>query len=268
MFEETNQTLEQEMPEDIFGEEVSEPEEKPTEENGTEPGSGEGETKPEAESEGSKTTSEGVQKLTIKYNGKEQEITLEEAQALAQKGMNYDHVVAERDSRYKRELDVLDKYASMSGMTREQYVRFLEENQGKSEMQGVLKELEEEFPDAPEELLEELAKARMQGKANEREKERRAESEKQDAQARAAWGRLFAENPGLSPDKIPEAVYSQVKEGKDPNEAYLKYRLSELERLGKIEEKNKETKEKATGSLAGDGRGADKDDFLSGFDSD
>ncbi len=67
--------------------------------------------------------------ITVKYNGEEKQISLEEAVVLAQKGMNYDHVVAERDSKYKRELDVLERYAAMSGMSRDEYVRRLEEEE-------------------------------------------------------------------------------------------------------------------------------------------
>ncbi len=72
------------------------------------------------------------QTITVKYNGEERQISLEEAVVLAQKGMNYDHVVAERDSKYKRELDVLERYAAMSGMSRDEYVRRLEEEEAAS----------------------------------------------------------------------------------------------------------------------------------------
>ena len=72
-------------------------------------------------------TQESRDTLTVKYNGEEKKISLEEAAVLARKGMNYDHVVAERDSKYKRELDVLERYASLSGMSRKEYLDRLEE---------------------------------------------------------------------------------------------------------------------------------------------
>lgn len=106
MTEQTNQVMEPEtapLPEMLF--DAAE----------TTPASGGGEAMPEF--------------ITVKYNGEERQISLEEAVVLAQKGMNYDHVVAERDSKYKRELDVLERYAAMSGMSRDEYVRRLEEEE-------------------------------------------------------------------------------------------------------------------------------------------
>lgn len=107
MFDQTNQTEQtQAMPEKLFDGEKTTP---AAEESGT---------------------------LTVKYNGEEKKISLEEAAVLAQKGMNYDHVVAERDSKYKRELDVLERYASLSGMSRQEYVNRLEEEARSDEIRA------------------------------------------------------------------------------------------------------------------------------------
>ena len=99
-----------------------------------------------------KTTPEekSGQTLTVKYNGESREISLEEAVVLAQKGMNYDHVVAERDSKYKRELDVLERYAAMSGMSRDEYVRHLEAEEkmsGNAERGDGMSELYSVYPE-------------------------------------------------------------------------------------------------------------------------
>ena len=57
------------------------------------------------------------QTLKVKYNGEEKELTFDEAVILAQKGMNYDKVTAERDTlRNSKEKQILEKFAKASGM--------------------------------------------------------------------------------------------------------------------------------------------------------
>jgi len=107
--------------------------------------------------------------LTVKYNGEQMEISLEEAVVLAQKGMNYDHVVAERDSKYKRELDVLERYAAMSGLSRDEYVRRLEE-EGKmadagKDVQG-MQELYAAYPSLRDAELPDTVELAIQGGEN------------------------------------------------------------------------------------------------------
>ena len=116
---------------------------------------------PEVLFEDAKTT-QPVQSIEIKYNGEKKTISLEEAAVLAQKGMNYDHVVSERDSKYKRELDVLERYAAMSGMSREEYVRHLEAEE-ESEGNGGVSALLGKYPEltekgVPEYVLDAIAR--------------------------------------------------------------------------------------------------------------
>ena len=55
------------------------------------------ETKPEPETQTEPKSDAKPETIRIKYNGKEQDITLEQAVELAQKGMNYDKVLNERN---------------------------------------------------------------------------------------------------------------------------------------------------------------------------
>ena len=84
------------------------------------------ETKPEPETQTEPKSDAKPETIRIKYNGKEQDITLEQAVELAQKGMNYDHVYGElQQLRQAPEFALLDRYAAQNGMNRQQYMQAL-----------------------------------------------------------------------------------------------------------------------------------------------
>ena len=61
---------------------------------------------------------EKPQEITVKYNGEERKITLDEAKTYAQKGMNYDRIYAQRQDAHQ----VLDLLASQKGMSRDELI--------------------------------------------------------------------------------------------------------------------------------------------------
>ncbi len=218
MFEETNQAERQEeLPEKLFGDEE---------------GTAEAEVETQAEPE-------DVQTLKIKYNGKEQEISLDEARVLAQKGMNYDHVLAERDTKYQRELSALDKLAAERNMTREQYVEF-------AERQTTIPRRE--------------AEKSPQSRAREQIKRIHEETDR-----KFGWNKLFDAYPELSRAEAKRELSESVRSGRTPLEAHqmriIKAREDELA----IMRNNSEAAKRAIGSLTGDFEGSAKDAFLEGF---
>ena len=62
---------------------------------------------------------EEEEKITVKYNGEERDITVDEAKNLAQKGMNYDHIFSERESAHR----ALDALAAREGLSRAQLIK-------------------------------------------------------------------------------------------------------------------------------------------------
>lgn len=227
MFDETNKTEEQELefPENLFGDD--EPETDETDDGGNH----------------TADTEEKSETLRIKYNGEERDITLNEARVLAQKGMNYDHVLAERDTRYKRELDFLDKVAAERGMTREQYIA---SNEGSPVMPRG------EGYGGAERAAAERALAQVR---------RMHES----AGFSGPWSNLFRRYPELSRESAYTELSSSVKSGMTPLEAYQQKLLREQENALKITRNNGAAASRSVGSLEGDGGGEELDDFLTGF---
>lgn len=263
MFEDTNQTQEIEMPENLFEETAEETELDVTEEtpsNDTDSGDETPETKEES-GKAEETPSESRQALKLKYNGEEKEIPLDEAVILAQKGMNYDYV----KGRYDDVIGTITEYAKDANMSVENYLAYLKESRTNAYISNQIEELRTRYPDADDTLLREIADREIKLKEIDREK---AEKEKSDAEheaKRKPWENFFKEFPDVKPDSLDQAFYDAVNAGKTPREVYLERKLADLEEKITIEEKNKENQEKAIGSVKGDAKSKTTDAFLAGF---
>ncbi len=56
--------------------------------------------------------------ITVKFNGEEKTLTRADARALAQKGMNYDHIYAQREDAHH----ILDGLAGKEGLSRDEFI--------------------------------------------------------------------------------------------------------------------------------------------------
>ena len=249
------------MPKSLFGED----------EDGQDADPDSAEKPSEAVEESGQTQQKKPATLRVKYNGKQQDISLDDAVVLAQKGMNYDHILKERDAlkeqdtKYKRGMDVLDRYAARNNMSRDEYVQYLEKVEQQTAIEAEIESMAQKYPDSNPELLEEIAKI----KANQREREAKEDIARQEAQQREAriapWRDFFAKFPSVKVDTLPEQVYNDINTGMPPVEAYQKYRIAELESKLSAVEKIRENKSRSIGSARGDGREAGRDPFLEGF---
>ncbi len=216
--------------------------------------------------------------LRIKYNGEEKDLTLQEATILAQKGMNYDKVLAERDKlRDSDELRELDYWASQSGMTRETYLQFLKQARGQQIFLDEMAEIRAQYPNLDDTVAKEFAQTRAQIKAAEAkatETKREQERREKDVEPWLEFLKVFpeyAKRDGEIHKDVPSEIFADVENGMRPVEAMLKYqnknqKLQLEERDNKIIalEKNNKNKAKALTSASGVTDVA-KDPFLEGL---
>lgn len=141
---------------------------------------------------------------TVKYNGEQREVPLSELLVNAQKGMNYDRVVAQRD--------------------------------------------------ALRALQSEAAGAKGAGPAGAQEGVRHED---------------FCHLAQVYPEvrSLPGAVLEAISAGEKPLEAYRAYENNILRQRVAAMEQNQRAREKAIGSLEGEGPGQGPDAFLTGFES-
>lgn len=250
--------------EDMFLDEAEATEETTSEEPEVEETQPEPETNPESP----------AQTLKIKYNGKEQEITMEQAVELAQKGMNYDKVLNERNGLRvdARASELIHRLAEESGMDIEQYVGFVEDQQKSMTLQREIESIREKYPDMQDEAVKELANSRAAEKARKRE-EAAAERKKASEEAKQKpWIDFLREFPEYK-DELPNDVIAYIEKGSTPIEAMLRFKLDageqkikELEDKLTSQEQNTKNKQKSVGSVESTAIKQAVDDFLAGFD--
>ncbi len=217
------------------------------------------------------TESAPAQTLKIKYNGREEDVSLEEAAVLAQKGKNYDHVSAERDE-LRGMRSTLERYAKASGLSLEDYMASLEERGSQAAEAEVRATVEADYPDADEGLIDELTRFRFEKSRRERT-EAAAENERIEKEARVKpWREFMAAFPDVDVKSLPESVISEIQGGKSPIVAYqahqnaeLKREIEELKRDNQLAEQRGRNKALSVGSAVGDAAEKEKDDFLTGF---
>lgn len=262
MFEETNQTEEMMLPDELFADELTTEEEDAfTEEAEPVEVDEEVSVAEEVTPDGTPTSEEVANLLRIKYNGEEKDISMDEAKTLAQKGMNYDKILGERDQL----ADIIDRYAGAAGMTREQFMNHLEQNLADYSDGIDIAKLKEAYPGASEDILKEIARRDRTIKESERKEREAKEKADRETAEQKPWIDFFTRHPDVKAENLSEDLMSRVREGMTPTEAYLMLENEKLKADADIARQNKENLDRAVGSAKGNGGKVKKDPFLEGF---
>lgn len=243
-----------------------------------EPEAGQEQKEPEADAQPQETE----ELFDLKFNKEIRKVNRQEVTELAQKGLNHDRILEQRDSlqrqnaellKFREENDgiiaMLDTAAQKSGMDRNTFLQSVRENAYVA--QGLSRDA------AHERVLREDAEQRL-SKADKREAERnqaqQTAEQRQEAQ-RQDIERFLKLYKNVDPNTIPKEVWDEVREGETLVTAYGRYenrRLSEDNR--KLQEsinamkQNEKNKQKSIGSVKTDGKETAKDPFLTYFMSD
>lgn len=280
MFEETNQTAMQEdmgtvqdtnveLPDSLFGDDEPAVETTPDVPDTTEQRN-ESTKVEETSAEDAQKAGISPQTVKLKYNGEEKEISMEEAIQLAQKGMNYDHVKQELEN-YRNgkqsEVPIIAEYARASGMEYNAYLAMLEKNARGYAVEQEREQIQNQYPDADEDFINELAEARAKLKEQERrqteDETRKAETDKR----LKPWRDFSKRYPDVDAGALPEEVIHAIRDGATPIDAYQMHLIAQLEHEKQTAEQNALNKARAVGSAKGDAAEKEKDAFLAGFNS-
>lgn len=215
------------------------------------------------------------QKIKLKHLHEEKEYTLEETVALAQKGMDYDRIRADRDTlkaSKDKESAVIDHYARMSGMTREAYLDLLDKQRDESIIQAEMASVRAKHPEVGDDLAREIAEIRAE---REKVKIEQAEAEKKKAEEEAKnkpWVDFVVRYPEQAKNPPSPEMMAKLQMGLTPIEAMLELEkeqkdkeIAELKDKLEAKEKNQKNKEKAVGSVASTAAKAPVDDFILGL---
>jgi hypothetical protein len=207
------------------------------------------------------------QRFTLKVNGAESEVSREEVIALAQKGMDYDRIKAERDSfkadaptmqRYKEQETFLKDLADKSGIT----VDALMEN---VRVRMAM--------DQDKNLTEDQARAKVKADAAARQQpaeekvEEKAKEPSPEERRQAMFASFVRAYPDVKADSIPKEVWETAGRTFDLVGAYRDHEIRTLRKEVETLRQNNKNKERSTGSRKSVGATTPKDPFDEAWDS-
>lgn len=192
--------------------------------------------------------------LTLKHMDQVRHVTREEAQALAQKGMDYDRIREERDQlkTYEREhkaaVDLVESYARRLNMQVGEYLDYCRQQEL---MQGGMAEGDAKKTVQMERREADLAQREqaLQAEQQRRESEQRVQDE-----ARARLDRDVKEFmrvfPGVKASDVPKEVFQAAqKDGIGLVAAYAMHKAKAAESALEAERTNADNRARSTGSL-------------------
>lgn len=197
--------------------------------------------------------------FTLKYKGQEGKYTLAQLQELAQKGLDYDGLRADRDRLRDSHpaLAIIDRYAKQNGMTREQYMEFAQQKADEAEVAPQIKQLMDSG--VPEAAARELALRRLQeqraGQIRQQQQTEQAARQTREQQAadqkRADYRALvdYANKNGIDLTELPREVIQNITQGMKPLEAYIRYENAQLRLKNSQLEQNQKNSKKNPGSM-------------------
>ena len=209
----------------------------------------------------------------IKYN--KEEVNVESIEDLIenyQKGLNYDKKLQELENLQNSKLERYAKEkADALGISVDEYMNQVEAYEKQQERQREADELEELInAGTPESIAKELIASRQQRKQMQQElNEIRAEREadKKEREKNKEYQEFLKEFPGVNPDDIPKEVFEEAENSSLSN-AYMKWKLKDLEKQISISKTNEKNKKSSIGSTTETGRVSEKHDtdpFLEGL---
>ena len=183
--------------------------------------------------------------IPIQYNHESRELTLEEAQTLAQKGLKFDEV--------SPTLEKIRFLATANGKSMQEMVDALVESQDKQLYSSILAEC-----DGNESIAQRLfdaEKLKRQTAAESAQKEAAAAQEKEKADLAKRLADEFVELQQEFPElaefsAVPKAVLDAAVKGKNLTDAYLRYQRAESKKVSAAKATQEQAAKVSAGSQA------------------
>lgn len=209
----------------------------------------------------------------IKYNKEEVNVdSIEDLIENYQKGLNYDKKLQELENLQNSRLEKYAKEkADALGITVDEYMNQVEAYEKQQERQREADELEDLInAGTPESIAKELIASRQQRRQIQQELndiKAEREADKRDKERTKEYQDFLEEFPDVKPESIPKEVFAEAEDS-SLKEAYMKWKLKELEKEISISKTNEKNKKSSVGSTTESGPTSEKhesDPFLEGF---
>lgn len=251
---ETTDDAEADDPDEGTEDEAEEPEED-TDESGDSDGE-------ETEGQEEPPAMETPETIRVKYNGQELDIPYGEAQALVQKGMNYDRVVEQRDkAKNDPGLMALNDFANEFGISTEEAVNRLIAVHDQDAVDELVENgMAEDMAQQTVAKNRELARLKA-------EKQAREIAAREETERLKPWDELVRVFPEVGAEGFtyPDEFVELVAQGYSPLQAYTLVDKQKAARSQVAAKQNRTVKKKSPGPAKGTAKKEAPDPFLEGF---
>ena len=204
----------------------------------------------------------------LKFLGETKQYTREEMTALAQKGMNHDRILQQRDalqqfkSQNETVISDLGRIAQQFGMAPADLLHAMEKN--------LRRQRGESDAEAEANIRAERADRQLQA-------QRQVEDQKAEVQRRqqADIQAFVNKYPNVDPKTIPQSVWEEVRGGELLVNAYGRYEMAQLKAENQrllqqiaVQQQNEKNKQNSLGSMKSGSQTQKKDPFLEALFSD
>lgn len=210
--------------------------------------------------------------LTLKHLDEVRTVNREEAQALAQKGLDYDRIREERDElRSFREengaaIALVQKYAQRNNMTIPEYLEFCRVQEVMSE-QNVTEDAARSQVALEKRELDLSRREAIQEEKERKESEAKQSEESEQERIRRDVNQFLADYPEVKPTEIPPEVFEIVqRDGSSLSLAYGKWLIAKQADELKALKAQASAREKSPGSLSGSLGSAKIDPVFDGWE--
>lgn len=228
-----------------------------------------------------KTVETPPELFELKFNKQTQQVTREQMTELAQKGLNHDRILQQRDSlqqnlnqqlqwRSQNEAVLADVegFAKDAGMSVADFLDGMRINMLVNNGMSREAAVERVRADRLQRQLDKDQKKQQQARLVQNQQAQARQRQERDIQA------FLQKYPSVDPKTIPSSVWAEVQKGETLVSAYGSYQNQRLEaqirelnaRLA-AQEQNQKNKQNSLGSVKSAGSAKNDDDFLRGFDS-
>lgn len=228
---------------------------------------------PHNDTENTDGTDKPAELFDLKFLGETKQYTREEMTALAQKGLNHDRILQQKDElqtfRTQNEplVSELGRIAQLFGMDNPaDLLHAMEKN--------ARRQRGESDAEAEANIRAEKADRQLKAAQSKEQKERQQQEDAQQRQQRDIQA-FVQKYPKMDYNTIPEAVWDAVRGGETLVDAYGRYEMEQLraenQRLQQqlaAQRQNEENRQKSLGSMRSGSQTPKLDDFLRGFNDD
>lgn len=200
-------------------------------------------------------------KIHVKYMDTEKDLSPEEAQTFAQKGMDYDRVRQKYDES-KPIVDLMKSLAEKSGMKVPDFVSYIRQQ---AKQQEGMSESEAKNAIALEDREAEVS--RKEAEQAEREKAQK-DTDQQENRVHEEIQKFIEKYPDVKPESVPQEVWQKMAQGESLVESYQDYLLTNAKAEADAAKQAAENSKASAGSMKSAGNpNPEKDPMDAGWDT-